>query len=158
MSFLSRTVRRLADNKTVAHHVGDQIFYFDWQRLASSMALPAYLRVVADMIEEGVDFDLPERIQKSEVMFLADEREEVCSMLVYEFVDSACCVRLAWTHPGMRRLGLFTYLMNQLIPAGTESSLKIQMSPPVHDATFNQVVARLGFQPVCWLTEYRPFS
>jgi predicted GNAT family acetyltransferase len=155
-----KSASRLQVSMLAAHTIADSTYSFSFGTLGNQpAALAAFLRVAADLIEEGVEIDIT-RAMEGTTFYFTDWDERVCSMLVVqqEKEGGALVVEFGWTHPGMRRLGLFNDLMNQIIQCLYESAsiTSLRVSPPVSDDAFNAAVAKLGFKPVSLVAEYRP--
>jgi predicted GNAT family acetyltransferase len=155
-----KAIRRLNDAMHVMHHFGSLSMAFNYGPLGMRPeALAAYLRVVADGVEKGMEVDLNHAVE-SMSFFYTNTDDQVCSLILahYDEKTSAMTIHFAWTHPAMRRLALFTKLMEEVVRCHWESASiqHLRVSPPVQNDHFDAAVSKLGFKPISLTSEYRP--
>jgi hypothetical protein len=155
--------RKLRDATIKVHEVEGHRFHLSRHNLSQLPDLSAtYLRIAADLIAKGAEIDFNEVFTQSHAWYLEDDTDNIVSFLLTTFEEETgtLSVTFAWTHPGMRKLGLFRLLMGVLIEClwETKSISRLRTSPPVMDQSFNDAVTKMKFFPLSYVTEYRPYQ
>jgi hypothetical protein len=159
MNLSSRSTEYLDYTTFSSHDIGGHLFSFGHGKLADRpSARAAFLRIAADLIEDGHQLDLLGSFEET-VFYLEDLDNRVSALILMGHYEENLVVRFAWTHPGMRRLGLFRNLMKHVTQCFFDNPQfqRLRMSPPTTNKEFDAAVENFGFVPISLVTEYRPF-